>query len=75
MASTITRIAASTMNMTPWGRKQIALVVAIVTFACAATYVSIALARPQPVASAVLSDQWQCTKTAGILTVCTKKRG
>jgi hypothetical protein len=27
------------------------------------------------VQSAVLSDHWQCTRTAGIVTVCTKKPG
>ena len=36
---------------------------------------SISLARSTPVESAVLSDRWQCTRTAGVLTVCTKKPG
>ena len=56
-----------------WTRK--ALVLAVVTFACGAAYVSFGIARPEPVASAALSGPWQCIRTAGILTVCTKKPG
>lgn len=52
-----------------------ALVVAILTFASAAVYLSLGVARPEPVASAALSSPWQCTRTAGFLTVCTKKPG
>jgi hypothetical protein len=31
------------------------------------------LTGPKPFASDVLNAQWQCTRTAGIITVCTKK--
>ncbi|MDE2329480.1 MAG: hypothetical protein KGK16_01645 [Bradyrhizobium sp.] len=63
------------LNRSLWSRKQIALLLAILTLAPAAAYLSINLARPRPVTSAVMSDQWKCTKTAGIVTVCTKKPG
>jgi hypothetical protein len=56
-----------------WTRK--ALVVAILTLAAGAAYLSLGVSRPEPVASAALSGPWQCTRTAGILTVCTKKPG
>lgn len=64
-----------TLNWKLWTRKQIALVAVIVALASSAAYASVSLTRSTPVASAVLSDPWQCTKTAGIVTVCTKKRG
>jgi hypothetical protein len=62
------------MTSTFWTRKAIALGVAIVTLTCTATFLSVGLTQPRPLAGAVLSDPWQCTTTAGIITVCTKKR-
>jgi hypothetical protein len=62
-----------TSNWNSWTRR--ALVVAVLIFAGGAAYVSFGVARPEPVASAALSGPWQCTRTAGILTVCTKKPG
>ena len=61
--------------MTPslWTRKQIAVLVAISTLACAVLFLAIGWTGPKPFASDVLNAQWQCTRTAGILTVCTKK--
>jgi hypothetical protein len=64
-----------TPNWNLWTRKRIALMAAIVALASSAAYASISLARSTPVESAVLSDHWQCTRTAGIVTVCTKKAG
>ena len=58
-----------------WSRRKIALVAAVVVLASGAAYASVNLARPTPVENAVLSDQWQCTRTAGVLTVCTKRPG
>ena len=64
-----------TPNWNLWTRKRIALMAAIVALACSAAFASISLARSTPVESAVFSDRWQCTRTAGVLTVCTKKPG
>jgi hypothetical protein len=64
-----------TPNWNLWTRKRIALMAAILVLASGAAYASISLARSTPVESAVLSDRWQCTRTAGVLTVCTKKPG
>ena len=61
------------MTPTLWTRKQIAILVAISTLACAVVFLAIGLASSKPFASDVLNTQWQCTKTAGFLTVCTKK--
>jgi hypothetical protein len=62
------------MNWTSQTRKAIVLTIAVLALAGAA-FVSVGLTRPKPFDSVVLSDQWQCTRTAGILTVCTKKPG
>jgi hypothetical protein len=65
----------TTLNWNLWTRRKIALVAAIVVLASGAAFASVSLGRPKPVENAVLSDQWQCTRTAGFLTVCTKKPG
>jgi hypothetical protein len=61
------------MIRTLWTRK--ATVLAIAILALAGTAAAVELTRPKAFASVVLSDQWRCTTTAGILTVCTKKPG
>jgi hypothetical protein len=63
------------MTWTFWTRKATVLTIAILAVAGTAAVASVGLTRSEPVASAMLSDQWRCTKTAGILTVCTKKPG
>jgi hypothetical protein len=63
------------MTRTLWTRKSIVFIVAILVLAGSAAVLSVSLTHPTPFASAVLSAQWQCTKTAGILTVCTKNPG
>ena len=65
----------STFNWNTWTRRRIALLAAIVVLASGTAFASVSLARSKPVENAVLSDQWQCTRTAMILTVCTKKPG
>jgi hypothetical protein len=62
------------MNIS-WIRKAALIVTAMLALAGAAAFVSVELTRPRPVSSVMLNNQWQCTKTAGILTVCTKKPG
>jgi len=60
---------------TSWIRKATLIATAMLALAGAAAFVSVELTRPRPVSSVMLNDQWQCTRTAGILTVCTKKPG
>jgi hypothetical protein len=64
-----------TLNWRLWTRKQFAQTVAILILATGAAYASVRVTRPRPFTSTLLSDQWQCTRTAGILTVCTRKPG
>jgi hypothetical protein len=63
------------MTWTFWTRKATVLTIAILAVAGTAAFASVGLTRTEPVASAMLSDHWQCIRTAGILTVCTKKPG
>jgi hypothetical protein len=56
-------------------RKVILLAIAMLAIAGAAMFASVELTRPRPFDSVMLNGQWQCTKTAGILTVCTRKPG
>lgn len=60
---------------TSWTRKAILLTIATLALAGAAAFASVELTRPKPFDSVMLNGQWQCTRTAGILTVCTKKPG
>jgi hypothetical protein len=53
-------------------RKGVVLSVAIVTLAAIAAAVSIGLAFPEPVSSAALGPDWQCTRLAFVLTTCTR---
>ena len=60
---------------TSWIRKATLVAIAMLALAGAAAFVSVELTGPSPVSSVMLNNQWQCTRTAGILTVCTKKPG
>ena len=52
-----------------WTRKTRALVIATFTLASAAVLL-IAMAAPQPMSVATLGSEWQCSKTAFVLTTC-----
>jgi hypothetical protein len=54
-----------------WTRKGVVLVAAIVTFACVAALLSVNLASPDPISSAALGDDWQCSRIAFVFTTCT----
>jgi hypothetical protein len=60
---------------TSWTRKAALVAIAMLAVAGAAAFASVELTRPKPFTSVMLDGQWQCTRTAGILTVCTKKPG
>ena len=53
-------------------RRQHAGTIATVALGCALALLSIQLMRPKPLSIAGLGVEWQCSETAGILTVCTK---
>jgi hypothetical protein len=58
------------MTGQPWNRKILTLVVAALT--CAVVAVSISFAYPTQVASPTLGAEWQCHRTVGILTTCSR---
>jgi hypothetical protein len=53
-----------------WNHKILTLVVAVL--ACAALAVSIALAFPTQISSPTLGAEWQCHRSAGIMTTCSR---
>jgi hypothetical protein len=55
-----------------WNGKRFRLTVAVATLVCAAALLSISLMQPKPTPDPGLGAGWQCSKTAGMLTVCTK---
>jgi hypothetical protein len=56
------------MERTRWTGKRRALVVVTFTLACVAF---LSMARPMPMSSLELGSNWQCSKTAFVLTTCT----
>jgi len=54
-----------------WTRKELALILMIVTFICAVIFLSHSLARPKPVPNATLGADWQCTASL-FATSCTR---
>jgi Na+/H+-dicarboxylate symporter len=58
------------MTGTSGTRKTLRLFIAMVTLAGAVAFLAVSLTRPVPVANASLGAEWQCHKTAFILTTC-----
>jgi hypothetical protein len=55
-----------------WNSKRLGLTVVIATLVCAVALLSISLMNPKPTPDTGLGVGWQCSKRAGMLTVCTK---
>jgi hypothetical protein len=55
-----------------WTAKNLVFVAAIVSLACVAALVGIGLAYPEPVSSAALGPDWQCSRLALVWTTCTR---
>jgi hypothetical protein len=55
-----------------WNHKGLALLVAIATVACAVALLSIGLASTEPISSAALGPDWQCSRIAFVFTTCTR---
>ena len=58
-----------------WSAKNLVFVVAIVSLACVAAVVAILLVYPEPVSSAALGPDWQCSRLAFVWTTCTRLNG
>jgi len=55
-----------------WTAKNLVFVAAIVSLACVAAVFAVGLAHPEPVSSAALGPDWQCSRLAFVWTTCTR---
>ncbi len=55
-----------------WTRKNLALVAAIASLVCVTAFVAIGVASSEPVPSAALGPDWQCSRLAFVVTVCSR---
>jgi hypothetical protein len=60
------------MTRTGWTARKLIFVVAIALLACVAAFVAIGLVYPEPVSSAALGPDWQCSRLAFVWTTCTR---
>ena len=57
-----------------WTPRSLVLAAAIVLFACVAGAAATGLVRPEPVASAALGPDWQCSRLAFVWTTCSRAK-
>ena len=55
-----------------WTRKHLVFMLALVSLACVEAMVGIGLVSPEPVQSATLGPQWQCSRLAFVWTTCSR---
>jgi hypothetical protein len=55
-----------------WTRNRLVFKLALVSLACVAAALSIGLTSPEPVQSAALGPQWQCSRLAFVFTICSR---
>jgi hypothetical protein len=60
------------MTRKMWSHRTLILIVTIGAAACIVALLSIGLTAQEPVASAALGQEWQCSRVAFVLTTCTK---
>jgi hypothetical protein len=55
-----------------WTPRNLFFVATIVSLACVAAFAVIVVAYPEPVSSAALGPDWQCSRLAFVWTTCTR---
>ena len=55
-----------------WTPKRFVLATTAASAACAAVIVAIGMAYPEPVSSAALGPEWECSRQALVWTTCTR---
>lgn len=55
-----------------WIRRPLILSAAAVAIACAMGFLAVGLSYPEPVASASLGPEWQCSRLAFVFTTCSR---
>jgi adenine-specific DNA methylase len=57
-----------------WTRRNLVLAAAVVSLACAVTFLAAGVSYPEPVASAALGPDWQCSRLALVFTTCRRMK-
>ncbi|NOJ47942.1 hypothetical protein [Bradyrhizobium archetypum] len=55
-----------------WTRKNLVLAAAAVSLACITAFAMFGLSTPEPVLSAALGPEWQCSRLAFVFTTCSR---
>ncbi|XIA62799.1 hypothetical protein ACFIOY_25590 [Bradyrhizobium sp. TZ2] len=55
-----------------WTRRTLVLAAAAVALICAIGFAAVGLSQPEPVASAALGPDWQCSRLAFVFTTCSR---
>ena len=55
-----------------WTRRSLVLAAATVALACAIGFAAVGMSYPEPVASAALGPDWQCSRLAFLFTTCSR---
>jgi hypothetical protein len=55
-----------------WTRKNLVLAAAAISLACVIAFAMFGLSTPEPVLSAALGPDWQCSRLAFVFTTCSR---
>ena len=60
------------MSRNRWTRRSLVLATAVIALACAFGLAAFGLSTPEPVASAALGPDWQCSRLVFVFTTCSR---
>ena len=60
------------MSSSWWTRKYLVLAAGVAVLACAFSVAAFGLSTPEPIASAALGPDWQCSRLAFVFTTCSR---
>lgn len=60
------------MSCNWWTRKSLVLAAAVIALTCAFGLAAFGLSTPEPVASAALGPDWQCSRLVFVFTTCSR---
>jgi adenine-specific DNA methylase len=55
-----------------WTRRPLVFMLALISLACVVALVAAGLTSPEPIHSAALGPQWQCSRLAFVFTICSR---
>ena len=62
------------MSSSWWTRKYLVLAAGVAVLACAFSVAAFGLSTPEPVASAALGPDWQCSRLIFVFTTCSRTK-